>query len=97
MSLLPENMLILTDIRIARVTLNVGILLANPSRDLLVPHIDARVSFFGDQVSWSGYELRRGVRKQQSSGRHSGDSRILQHLGLQKLSQDADYRLQEKD
>lgn len=83
--LLPENMLILTNIRVARVALDIRILLANSSGDFFVPHVDTGMSLLGDQVGWSGYELCRGVGKQQS-GRHSGHSRISHHLGSRKQS-----------
>lgn len=43
-------MLVMVDICIPRVTLDIGVKLTDALRDLLVSHVDTRVTFFGCQV-----------------------------------------------
>lgn len=50
-------MLIFADIRVARVALYVWVELTDTLGDLLVAHIDTRVSFLRREVSRRGYEL----------------------------------------
>lgn len=74
----PEDMLVLADIRIARVTLDIRIKLADAFRNLLVAHIDTSVSFLRGEVSRLSDELGGNeARCQQGHG-----SVELQHDGL---------------
>lgn len=58
-------MFVLANIGKTRVALDIGIELTNPAWNFLISHIDACITFLGDQVGWCWDELRSCAGEQQ--------------------------------
>lgn len=65
---IPEDMLILCDVGVARVALDIGIELTNAGWHLLVAHVDTGSSLLEREVLWRRNKLRQS-RREQSRGR----------------------------
>lgn len=79
-------MFILTNIRITRITLDIGILFTNSRGHLLISHINTSIPLLCFQIRWSRHELRSGILYQR---RESSDFRVSDHLSeIQKSSEE---------